>query len=193
MGLEISKEEIHSLPIETFEGEIIVVDKVENVKKAVDYLQQFHLLGFDTETKPVFRKNVVNKVALLQLSTVDRCYLFRLNKIKYPSYLDNIIYNDSITKVGLSLKDDFAALKGRTSNCTPSSFIDLQDFVKIHNIEEMSLQKIYGILFKKKISKNQRLSNWEARSLTPAQQMYAAIDAWACLRIYNYLINKKTS
>ena len=187
MGLEITKQEIHELPIETFHGEIIVVDKVEDVEEAVEYLKQFKIIGFDTETKPVFRKNVSRKVGLMQLSTLDKCFLFRLNLIQYPDSLDDLICSKDVMKIGLSLRDDFAALRKRT-DCPPLNFVDLQTFVKDYGIKDMSLQKIYAILFKKKISKNQRLSNWEANTLKDSQKMYAAIDAWVCLKIYIHLI-----
>ncbi|MDD3728499.1 MAG: 3'-5' exonuclease domain-containing protein 2 [Dysgonamonadaceae bacterium] len=186
MGLEITKNEINELPIEVFNGEIIVIDDVDDVDDAVEYLKQFKVIGFDTETKPVFRKNVTRKVALMQLATMDKCFLFRLNRIQYPDVLDDIICNDEVMKVGLSLRDDFAALRQR-SDCSPLNFVDLQSFVKDYDIKDMSLQKIYAILFNKKIAKNQRLSNWEAKVLKDSQKMYAAIDAWASLRIYNYL------
>lgn len=188
MGLTISKEEIRRLPSETFKGKIIVIDKVKDVPAAVDYLKQFKVIGFDTETKPVFRKNATNKVALMQLSTEDKCFLFRLNRIKYPDELDDLICSNDVMKIGLSLGDDFAALRKR-SDCAPLNFIDLQKLVKDYGIKDISLQKIYAILFNKKISKNQRLSNWEAKTLRKSQKMYAAIDAWACLKIYNHLIN----
>jgi ribonuclease D len=187
VGLKITKERIRELSIETFDGEIIVIDKVEDVADAVNYLKQFKVIGFDTETKPVFRKNASNKVALMQLSTLDKCFLFRLNLIQYPDELDDLICSKDVMKVGLSLRDDFAALRQR-SDCPPLNFIDLQTFVKDYGIKDMSLQKIYAILFNKKIAKNQRLSNWEAKTLKESQKMYASIDAWACLKIYNYLI-----
>lgn len=186
MGLEISKEEINELPMETFDGEIIVIDRVEDVSDAVAYLKQFKVIGFDTETKPVFRKNVTHKVALMQLSTLDKCFLFRLNLIHYPDELDDLICSKDVLKIGLSLRDDFSALRKR-SDCPPLNFIDLQTFVKNYGIKDMSLQKIHAILFNKKISKNQRLSNWEANTLKESQKKYAAIDAWACLKIYNHL------
>lgn len=189
MGLKISKDKVRDLPTEKFKGEIVVIDKVEDVADAVEYLKQFEVIGFDTETKPVFRKNVSHKVALMQLSTLDKCYLFRLNRIQYPDYLDDLICNNKVKKVGLSLRDDFAALRKRT-DCPPLNFVDLQTIVQDYGIKELSLQKIYAILFKKKISKNQRLSNWEAKTLKDSQKMYAAIDAWACLKIYNHLIKK---
>ncbi|NLZ94912.1 MAG: 3'-5' exonuclease domain-containing protein 2 [Bacteroidales bacterium] len=187
MGLRISKQEMRKLPTETFDGEIIVIDKVKDVADAVAYLKQFEVIGFDTETKPVFRKNTFNKVALMQLSTLNKCFLFRLNIIKYPEELDDLICSNDVKKIGLSLRDDFASLRER-SNCTPLNFIDLQTIVKDYGIKELSLQKIHAILFNKRISKSQRLSNWEAKTLKRSQKMYASIDAWACLKIYNHLI-----
>lgn len=187
MGLEITKEKIHKLPIEIFNGDIIVIDRDEDVADAVNYLKQFETIGFDTETKPVFRKNVFRKVALMQLSTLDKCFLFRLNLIEYTDILDSLICNNDVKKIGLSLRDDFAALRKRSVS-PPQNFVDLQAFVKDYGIKDISLQKIYAILFNKRISKNQRLSNWEAKTLKESQKMYAAIDAWACLKIYCHLI-----
>lgn len=192
MGLEISKEKIRELPLETFDGEIIVIDRVEDVADAVAYLKEFKVIGFDTETKPVFRKNVTHKVALMQLSTLEKCFLFRLNLIQYPDDLDDLICSKDVMKIGLSLRDDFSALRKR-SDCPPLNFIDLQTLVKDYGIKDISLQKIHAILFNKKISKNQRLSNWEASTLKESQKRYAAIDAWACLKIYNHLIKNGVS
>lgn len=190
MGLMISKEEVAGLPIETFKGKIVVVDHLEKVNEACDYLSIQSALGFDTETRPAFKKGQVYKVALIQLSTEEVCFLFRLNKIGYPRKLEAIMCDSGIRKIGLSLRDDFAAIRKRSIR-KPENFIDLQGFVDQFDIEDNSLQKIYAILFGKKISKNQRVSNWEAETLTPAQQSYAAIDAWACLRIYNHLVEKE--
>lgn len=187
MGLTISKEEIAGLPMETFKGKIIIIDKKEKIDKAISHLLQQSKIGFDTETKPTFKRGQVHKVALMQLACENVCYLFRLNKIGYPAQLDEIICNPDIKKIGLSLKDDFDAITAR-SDKKPVNFIDLQPFVDKYGIEDNSLQKIYAILFNKKIAKKQRLSNWEANRLTQAQKRYAAIDAWACLRIYNHLI-----
>lgn len=190
MGLKISKEEVAELPVETFEGNIIVIDHIKEVQDACNYLSSKSELGFDTETKPAFKRGQVNKVALMQLSTEQECFLFRLNQIGYPDELELIMSDPKIKKIGLSLRDDFAAIRKRSVQ-KPENFVDLQNFVDKFEIEDNSLQKIYAILFGKKISKNQRVSNWEATTLTPAQQAYAAIDAWACLRIYNHLIEKK--
>lgn len=191
MGLTISKEEVATLPTEIFEGNIVLVDKIEDVSPAVEDLLRYSKIGFDTETKPAFKKGQFNKVALIQLSTMDKCYLFRLNKIGYPDELDNIICNSDITKIGLSLRDDFAAMN-RRSEMTPVNFVDLQPFVDNYGIDDNSLQRIYAIIFGKKITKRQRVSNWEADKLSEAQKNYAAIDAWACLKIYNHLTKNGT-
>lgn len=190
MGLTINKQQLAELDKETFEGKIYVVDHHYEVENAVAYLSTKPALGFDTETKPSFKRGQVNNVALLQLATEDECFLFRLNKIGYPDVLEELMSNDSIKKIGLSLRDDFAALRKRTGK-KPENFIDLQLFVDKFGIDDNSLQKIYAIIFGKKISKSQRLSNWEAAELSPAQQSYAAIDAWACLKIYNHLTQTK--
>lgn len=187
MGLTITKEKISELEIEKFRGNIIIVDKAEDVDAAIDCLIKYNKLGFDTETKPAFRKGQVNKVALLQLSSENTCYLFRLNMIGYPDRLDEIICNPDIKKIGLSLRDDFAAINKR-SDKKPNNFVDLQPFVDEYGIDDNSLQRIYAIIFGKKISKRQRVTNWEVKELSEAQKNYAAIDAWACLRIYNHLI-----
>ena len=189
MGLTISKQQIAELDKVVFKGDIFVVDHLAQVKEAIDHLSSNLVVGFDTETKPAFKRGQINNVALLQLATEEECFLFRLNKIGYPKELENLMCDINVKKIGLSLRDDFAALRKRTRR-KPENFIDLQLFVDKFDIEDNSLQKIYAILFGQKISKSQRLSNWETAVLSPAQQSYAAIDAWACLHIYNHLTQK---
>ena len=184
---KISKEEVRNLPRVVFKGRIIVVSTEKESEKAVDYLQSFPLLGFDSETRPAFHKGKLYQVALIQLSTEDTCFLFRLNKIGFPDSLADLLANQQIKKVGLSLKDDFSVIRRREREFKPEGFIELQSYVKKFGIEEAGLQRIYAILYGKKISKSQRLSNWEQEQLTDAQKMYAAIDAWACLKIYDKL------
>ncbi len=130
-------------------------------------------------------------MSLIQLSSDDTCFLIRLNKLqKIPVSLELFLKNKDIKKIGLSLRDDFHGLHSLTK-VSPGNFIDLQQYVVQFGIEDMSLQKIYAILFGKKISKRERLSNWEADVLTESQQRYAALDAWSCLRIYQFLERSK--
>lgn len=183
---KITKEEISQLEIESFSGRIIVVQNESEIEKAVSYLSGFSVLGIDTETRPSFRKGKSYTVALIQIATEDTCFLFRINQTGFSPTLKNLIENPGIMKIGLSLKDDFAMLH-KIAPFDPKGFIELQNYVKQFNIQDMSLQKVYAILFGKKISKSQRLSNWEADVLTDAQKKYAATDAWACVRIYKSL------
>ncbi|MDR0349394.1 MAG: 3'-5' exonuclease domain-containing protein 2 [Tannerella sp.] len=187
----ITKEEISALPVESFPGQIIVVDEKTTAQKAVEHLSTFSCIGFDTETRPNFTKNQRHKVSLIQLSSNTTCYLFRLNKLRgIPSSLINCLKNDRVIKVGLSLLDDFHAIR-KLIDFAPVNFIDLQKFAPEFGIKDASLQKIYAILFGKKISKKNRLTNWEADELTEAQQHYAALDAWACLHIYQHLTQSR--
>ncbi len=187
MVTTISKEQIAELETAVFPGRIIVIQSESEAIKAVSYLEKFDRIGFDTETRPSFTKGLVRKIALMQLSTQDTCFLFRLNLINIPDCLIRLLVAPEITKIGLSLKDDFAAIRKRIQ-LEPKGFVELQSFVKKFGIEDNGLQRIYAILFGERISKGQRLSNWEADILTEAQQKYAALDAWACLQIYNKLV-----
>ena len=172
----IAKEEIAKLTVEEFKGRIITILSKEEADKAVEYLLRF----------PSFKKGQRYKISLMQISTDDTCFLFRLNHIGIPESLEKFLKSSSTLKIGLSLRDDFGAIRKR-SDIEPANFLDLQNYVGQFGIEDASLQKIYAILFQKKISKGQRLTNWEADVLTDSQKKYAALDAWACLRIYNLL------
>ena len=186
----ISKEELRKLPQEVFPGQIIVIHSAEEADKACEYLKKQNVIGFDTETRPAFAKGVSNKIALMQLATNDTCFLFRINKIQFPDCLLSILKNPEIKKIGLSLRDDFSAIRKRDKEFVAANFVELQVFVKKYGIEDEGLQRIYGILFAKRISKGQRLTNWEADILTENQKMYAALDAWACFKIHELLITK---
>lgn len=183
----ITKEEIQQLPFASFDGDIIVVSKFDMVKEAVDYLSKQKVLGIDTETKPVFVKGKTNQVALLQISSEQRCYLFRLNLLNIPESVAEIFANPNITKIGLSLHDDFRQLRRRMPNFKCENYVELQSYVEKFGIKDKSLQKIYAIIFKLQISKRQQTSNWEANPLDHAQIKYAALDANATLQIYNTL------
>ena len=184
----ISKAEISVLPVVTFEGRIVAIQTVTDAEKAIDYLLTQKMVGVDTETRPSFVSGKSYKVSLLQVSTDEVCFLFRLNYIGFPQCIQRFIEDEKVMKIGLSLKDDFGALHTR-SNFEPGEFIELQEYVRQFGIDDLSLQKIYAILFGQRISKNQRLSNWEAEVLNDRQKIYAATDAWACLMIYRYMEN----
>ena len=184
--ITIGKDKLATLPADSYSGKICVIDKPENVKSAVEEIRTADIIGFDTETRPSFRRGQSYNVALIQLATHDKVYLFRTNLIGFPQELINILEDPDLVKVGLSIHDDFHNLRKVTS-FEPRGFIDLQGFVKNYKITDNSLSRLYGILFGKRISKSQRLTNWEADPLTEAQKQYAAMDAYSCIKIYNYL------
>lgn len=187
----ITKEELEVLPSKSFGGPINVVRNYEQLVQAVSYLEQFRVLGFDTETKPSFKRGQVNKVALLQLSTADRAFLFQLHKTGLPPELKNLLSHPDILKVGVAIRDDIKALQ-RLSHFKPGGFVELQDQVKDHGIQDFSLKKIAGIVLGVRISKSQQLTNWESDFLSEGQQMYAATDAWIAYEIYQSLIEAQS-
>ena len=168
----ITKADMAQLDRVVFPGRIFVIYTRPEARKAVDYLNRY---------------SEVHKVALLQISTEDTCFLFRLNHIGMPDFLQEFLTND-VLKIGLSLRDDFKMLhKRKNMHAEEGNWIELQDYVPRFGIEDRSLQKLYANLFGKKSSKAQRLTNWEAETLTEAQMLYAATDAWACVKIYKRL------
>ncbi|QZT36720.1 3'-5' exonuclease domain-containing protein 2 [Halosquirtibacter xylanolyticus] len=184
----ISKEELAALPLDAYNGEIVLVDSEEEIEQICVGLQQYSILGFDTETRPAFKKGVVHEVSLLQLSTDDHVFLFRLNKIGIPTCLKKVLENKNILKVGAAIRDDIKGLN-RIRKFHADGFVELQDFVKEYDIENFGLKKLAGLVLGFRISKGQRLTNWENEILTPAQQVYAATDAWVSSEIYKKLIS----
>ncbi|HHT22761.1 MAG TPA: 3'-5' exonuclease domain-containing protein 2 [Bacteroidales bacterium] len=187
---KISKEEVNQLPIAEFTGKIVLVDTRKVIDKALDELFEHPIVGIDTETRPSFTRGIAYKVSLLQLATSDTAYLFRLNKVGFPKRLIEFLSDEKILKIGLALRDDFNGL-AKQRKFKAAGFIDIQNIAKDYGILELGLQKIFAILFGQKISKSQRLTNWENDVLTEAQKLYAATDAWATLQIYLRLSQEK--
>jgi len=185
---KFDKSIINSLPLVTFPGKIIVVLNEYEAERAVEYLLSCDVLGVDTETRPAFRKGNNHKVALLQVATRKECFLFRLNHLGLPKSLLRLLSNKQVPMIGLSWHDDLMSLH-RREQFEPGWFIDIQDIIGNLGIVDKSLQKLYANLFGEKISKRQRLTNWEADVLTERQKEYAAIDAWACIKLYDEIMN----
>lgn len=180
---KFDKKEITKMPQVFFPGKIITVIDKEEAQKAVDYLLSQDILGVDTETRPSFHKGESFIVSLLQVSTRDICFLFRLNLTDLTPALIQLLENKDVPMIGLSWHDDLLALHKR-AKFTPGNFIDLQNLVGSIGIEDLALQKLYANLFHQKISKRQRLTNWECDVLSDKQKQYAATDAWTCINLY---------
>jgi ribonuclease D len=186
----ISKEEISNLQTRIFEGEIFYIDTFEKLLQVIPIINQVKTFGFDTETKPAFKKGVSNRVSLLQLAASEKVFLFRLNKIGLPEELRNLLSDASVQKIGVAIKDDIASLR-KLGNFEPGGFVDLQPYVKEFGIADNSLRKLAANVLGFKISKRQQTSNWEADILSKPQIEYAATDAWVCYEIYNTLRNNQ--
>lgn len=182
----ITVEEIHDFDLEWFRGEIVVVDNLEIFKKILPRIRDEKVLGFDTETRPSFRKGYRNRVSLIQLATNDLSCLIRINKIGLPGELIDILCDPETMKAGVAVHDDIKFLK-KIKDFEPQGFIDLQSFVKDFGIQSSGLKKLTAIVLGFRISKRQQVTDWEAEMLSESQQIYAATDAWVCREIYKKL------
>ena len=184
----ITVEELAEHELSWFKGEIVLVDNLKTFFEVFPRLLGLDLLGFDTETRPTFKKGKKNSVSLIQLSTEDLACLFRINKIGIPDELIKLLSDPSVIKAGVAVHDDIRFLSG-VRKFTPNGFIDLQNFVKDYGIQSSGLKKLAAIVLGFRISKRQQVTDWEADQLTEAQEIYAATDAWVCHQIYKKLVN----
>lgn len=179
----IDSDAVSNLPLRAFEGEILVVDSEHSMRAAEDILRGQHLLGFDTETRPAFRKGQYYDLALMQISTDSIALLFRLQLQPLSAAIVDMLQDESVKKIGAAIRDDIKAVQ-KMAPFKAAGFVDLQNIVGAWGIEEKSVRKMAAIVLGCKVSKAQRLSNWEAVKLLPAQQQYAATDAWVCREIF---------
>lgn len=183
----ITKTEINELPLGQFEGEIILVDNLDQVREARNELSKHKLIGFDTETKPSFSKGTQHYVSLLQLSTDEVAYLIRLNHIGLPGSIREILEDPGTIKIGAAVLDDLRALRKVSVGFSPGGFFDLNEELKKVGFHNVGVRNLSAMVLNMRISKTEQVSNWEAPILTKKQMVYAATDAWACLEIFKKL------
>ena len=184
--LSILKDEISALPQYIFNGQVILIESKKDALSAINDLKNEPILGFDTETRPSFRKGESHPVSLLQFATDKKAYLFRLNKIPFIVELVSILANPNIVKAGVAVRDDIKALQ-KLYPFTETNFIDLADLAKEKKITCFGLRPLTAIFLKKRLSKTAKTSNWSNSILTPSQISYAACDAAVAFRIYQEL------
>lgn len=185
MNTKITNEEINLLPLNAYSGEIIIISHRENLKPAFDEIKQHAVVGFDTETKPVFVRGHQNKVALMQIAVEKKVFLIRIKATGITPEIIDFLENESILKAGVALRDDVKALQ-RLKNFKPGGIVELNDLAKKAGLEIEGVKKLAGLLLGFRISKSAQTSNWEA-DLNEKQISYAATDAWVCLEVYNKL------
>ena len=184
---KISNEQTALLPAVEFRGEIRIVEHERDIAAACKTLAEQPVIGFDTETRPSFRPGVTFRVSLLQLSTPTVCYLFRLNKIPLAKPILQLLEDRRVLKIGADVAGDLRSLR-QIRHFRDGGFVDLQGIAPEWGIGEKSLRKLSAIVLGRRVSKAQRLSNWEAATFTDKQQLYAATDALVCTRIYEQLL-----
>lgn len=186
MNTEITKEEIAQLPLASFSGKMHIITNQYELSKAVKLLKKENCLGFDTETRPAFRKGQVYKVSLLQLSTDTDAFLFRLNQCAFQPELLEILCDENIVKAGVAIRDDLKALR-KLTDFEPANFIELGNLASQLGIKKLGLRSLAAILLNVRISKRYQLTNWEINKLNEAQLRYAATDAWIGLQLLKKL------
>jgi ribonuclease D len=186
----ISAEELNQLPLKTFEGKVSVITEVDKLNKVKLEIEKHAIVGFDTETRPSFKRGQVYKVALLQLAVPNKVFLIRLHNTGLPEQIVSIFENPDIIKAGVAIHDDIKSLQ-KITKFTPTSFVELATLARTSGLQVESVKKLAGLLLGIRISKSAQTSNWEAATLAEKQIDYAATDAWVCLEIYSKLLDVK--
>ena len=191
MITEITKAEVNELPLNKFEGEIVIVDSAQKTIEALEDILHENIIGVDTETKPTFKKGALNKTALVQIATRKKVYLFRLNKIGFPFALAKVFENPKIQKIGIAVIQDMHELSDQFRPFKHNNVIDLNILCKTLDFKNIGARNLSGMVLGFRISKRQQTSNWEAKVLSEAQLRYAATDAWVAREIYLKLYDSK--
>lgn len=185
----ITNEALNELPLGAYEGEVVVVSDQAKASKSLREISRHNRLGFDTETKPVFVRGRTNKVAVLQLATPERVYVFRLTETGLTTEMKELFENPDILKIGVAIRDDVKALQ-LLKKFNAQGFVELTTLTKSVGFEVEGVKKLTALILGFRISKSAQTSNWEAPNLEEKQITYAATDAWVCLRMYETVKGK---
>ncbi len=171
-----------TFPLIQFSGKIDLITTEDSEEKALAELSSESLIGFDTETRPTFKRGDFHHVALIQLSTDNKAFLFRISRYGLSEAMIKFMENKVQTKVGVGVKDDISALR-KIQDFEPRAFIDLSSKAQEVGIVKTGVRSLTNLLLAARISKSQQTSNWERNQLTEKQMIYAATDAWICLEL----------
>ena len=185
----VTPEEVNSLPLSYYNGKIVLVDQADQVADAVDEINKYEVIGFDTETRPAFVKGQFYHISLIQLAIPNKVFLFRINNCGFGQALIDLLANAQILKIGVGLRDDIIGLQ-KLQNFEAAGFNEIHKYVDELGVRNTGLRKLAAILLEVRISKGQQTSNWENPILNENQLRYAATDAWICLEMYNLLKTK---
>ncbi|MCB0504890.1 MAG: 3'-5' exonuclease domain-containing protein 2 [Cyclobacteriaceae bacterium] len=182
----ITSEEVNALPLKAYTGKIVLIDREEAIEEAISEIEKYEVVGFDTESKPSFQKGEFHHVSLLQFAIPGKVFLFRINITGLTKRICSLLENPGVIKLGVALHDDIIDLK-KLGKFSPKGFKDIHSFIKKHGVVNSGLRKLTAMILGFRISKSQQTSNWENPVLSHSQKVYAATDAWVCLKMYKKL------
>jgi ribonuclease D len=184
--ITISPDEINNLPLRSFQGKTSVISEADKLPKIIKEIEKHEVVGFDTETRPSFKKGQVYQVSLLQLAIPGKAYLIRINHTGVTEEIAQLFENGKVIKAGVGIRDDIKALQ-KHRKFEPNNCFDLSTLAKQAGLQVESVKKLAALLLGFRISKSAQTSNWESPTFTQKQIEYAATDAWVCLELYNKL------
>lgn len=187
----ISKEYINSLPIIRFDGDVVMVTSEQQAEDVLKSLMEEPWVGFDTESKPSFTKGTSYPVSLVQFSTQDTAYLFQLKKTGFTDGLVEILENKNLRKIGVGIKADIVKLQELRS-FIPGGFVDLSELAAAKGIIQVGVRGLTARYLHHRLPKTAQKTNWARSELTKKQRLYAASDAWICLKIYPLILEDTT-
>ena len=179
----ISREQMAALPVRRYEGEVVMVASHREMVRAVDDIRNESVFGWDTETRPAFRKGEMHLPSLVQVATARAVYLFQLQKMDLSGAVAEIFAAPGIVKAGISVADDLKKL-AMLFPLEPVAVLDAGSVARRHGMEQTGLRNLAGIFLGFRVPKGAKTTNWAAQRLTAQQVAYAATDAWACRELY---------
>ena len=185
---KISKEDINALPIYRYEGPIHLINTDDQVPAALESLRSEPIIGFDTETRPVFKRGQSYPTSLIQMANSREVFLFQLTELDKLTGIKEILSDPDLKKVGVALRDDFIKLR-ELENFTERAVVDIAHIAQKVGIVNTGLRSLSAILLNQRISKSVQVSNWAKKELSSAQITYAATDAWVSREIYLKLLD----
>lgn len=179
----IPHEDLMKLPVVRYRGPIRLVAAEAGLHRALHEIRSERVVGFDTETRPVFRKGQSHVPSLVQIATSHAVHLFPLAQLDCSRALGEVLGNAQIVKAGVALARDLAELQ-KLFPFTAANVLDLGDIAKHRGMEQTGLRNLTGLFLGGRVTKGPQTSNWARSNLSSSQLGYAATDAWVCRELY---------
>ena len=179
----LSSDEINAMPLYHYEGRVHLVRTPEELASVMPLLERERVIGFDTETRPSFRKGCVNAPSLVQLATEEAVILVQLSWLPLSEGLAALLSDPLHVKTDVDIGDDMRELS-KLHPFTPAGLADVGAVARAQHIPSQGLRTLAANLFGLRISKGPQCSNWSVKVLSQRQILYAATDAWISRAIY---------